>query len=33
MVVTVEEMSERSAGVSKPWYDVMGRQEKSVSLL
>jgi len=33
MIVTVEEMSERSSGVCKPWYDVKGRQETSVSLL
>jgi hypothetical protein len=33
VVDTVEEMSERSSGVCKPWYDLKGRQEKSVSLL
>lgn len=33
MVVAVEEMSERSSGVCKLWYDVKGKQEKSVSLL
>ena len=33
MVVTVVEMSERSSGVFKPWYDVKGRHEKSVGLL
>jgi hypothetical protein len=33
MVVTVVGMSERSSGVLKPWYDVKGRQGKSVSSL
>jgi len=33
VVVTVVEMSERSSGVFKQWYDVKGRQETSVNLL